>query len=658
MVTVYDVPYGVLDAILSACGMVDLARVECTCRALKLIASRNELWRTLLLLQVGSFTPLESRHDLSWKQRLQVWVQRDFVWSELGEALCAPRFLHRAATTDNGSYMFGGDSAQLLCFNDVWKVSVHGQQVRVQQCHCSSATSVPAGRSACSICAIGDKLFVFGGLLFFDPVTFSDELWMLDTRTHVWSLLTPKGEAPCGRWGHTMVSWRNKIFLFAGSCPGRTFNDLWYLELDEAPIATPTNVESKDRVFVRWKQIPVQNSPQARGGHASCVIGNRLYVFGGNTLEESFEDLWSLNLENPQVWNRIEAQGQRPNARIGHCAVAIGHHLLIYGGRNFLTQVFCNGVYMYDTRHNQWERFNVRGKSPLERTGHAAIPCAEGVLFFGGLTSLQHATSEVLFLDLFGSEAQVKAETRHKSDLGVFDFGSPRAVYEYGTSPMMGFPNIPTSHSNSSSPVPFSYSEDTFDAILPSPQSPSRRGTLPTSFETGSRRSMRRQTQRPEPRIEPRTANPRQEPRTASNRGDRRSANSRPDVRAPTHRQTVPRYRYPGPDILSRAERVLLIEARERERLERDESQNPSSPTRSWLSSLGGLGGQLLGVLSMFSPKTAARQGFSSGKQLERAALRLSSGEDDVSPPGSMAMQVDDGPFAFGPGEEDMQLRE
>src|SRR3546814_11178338 len=82
----------------------------------------------------------------------------------------------------------------------------------------------PAGISACALTAMLDKVFMFGGLLGFDPVTFTDDVWMFHTTTSKWVLGHPSGPAPCGRWGHSMVAWNNKVFVFAGSCPGNTFN--------------------------------------------------------------------------------------------------------------------------------------------------------------------------------------------------------------------------------------------------------------------------------------------------------------------------------------------------------------------------------------------------------------------------------------------------
>lgn len=42
----------------------------------------------------------------------------------------------------------------------------------------------------------------------------------------------------------------------------------------------------------------VTQPPHPRGGHSAAVVGGRyMYIFGGNTLTESFGDCWRLDLE-------------------------------------------------------------------------------------------------------------------------------------------------------------------------------------------------------------------------------------------------------------------------------------------------------------------------------------------------------------------------
>lgn len=60
-------------------------------------------------------------------------------------------------------------------------------------------------------------------------------------------------------------------------------------------------------------------SPGQRGGHSATVVGNTMYLFGGNTLNDSFNDLWKLNLEacvtrGVAEWEEVAPEGKEPLA--------------------------------------------------------------------------------------------------------------------------------------------------------------------------------------------------------------------------------------------------------------------------------------------------------------------------------------------------------
>eukprot|EP00607_Mallomonas_marina_P002636 CAMPEP_0182436212 /NCGR_PEP_ID=MMETSP1167-20130531/80329_1 /TAXON_ID=2988 /ORGANISM="Mallomonas Sp, Strain CCMP3275" /LENGTH=401 /DNA_ID=CAMNT_0024628135 /DNA_START=559 /DNA_END=1765 /DNA_ORIENTATION=- len=268
--------------------------------------------------------------------------------------------------------------------------------------------------AACALTTVGNDLYVFGGAVRVHEPQFSNELWRLDTTASPvqWQLLTPSGatnrevHAPDGRWGHTLVSYHSTLILFGGSCPGKVFNDVWTADISQCA--------HTDRV--RWIKFDSalstvsSGAPTPRGGHSAVVIGKYMYLFGGNNLGASFQDLWRLDLDLVRrlsvVWELLPSStgllSRVPSSRIGHCAVPVGRFMLIYGGRDFHRRAFCTGVYLYDTESGLWSLVNSISGAVPPRTGHCALPTPSGVLFFGGLVTNDNCCADVVQLDLFG----------------------------------------------------------------------------------------------------------------------------------------------------------------------------------------------------------------------------------------------------------------
>lgn len=379
------------------------------------LGSDSRLWRSLLLHDIKNFAPLNMVDAKSCKAKFKKWITRSFQWKLVGEtSLCPARYLHRSASTTSGlSYVFGGHSNQFICFNDLWRISTDEENLKIRFEKISPALAStnnhnfntqiktePTPCSACAICSISEDLYIFGGCRQTNFPTFFDEFWRLKiTPTIHWELLTPAplSESPGGRWGHSMVSFNNSIYLFGGSCPGLVFNDLWMTVIDPQ--------DSTDHVT--WVKLnPPGIVPNARGGHSAVVVGHFMYIFGGNNLISSYNDIWCLNLlENHAEmfgWELIqESDSSGPSPRIGHSMIAIGRHMLIFGGRDFHKNSFCSGLYLFDTDERSWEKLSIQGMNDT-RTGHCAIPCSSGILYFGGLVSETQSSSQVMHLNLFG----------------------------------------------------------------------------------------------------------------------------------------------------------------------------------------------------------------------------------------------------------------
>lgn len=112
------------------------------------------------------------------------------------------------------------------------------------------------------------------------------------------------------------------------------------------------------------------NAPQARNGHAACVVNNRMFIFGGFTDGAVTNDVAIFDTGSPPArlhthatdvtcliiiiikrvanngWISVEAKGTLPPARYGHSWTAIGSKLYMFGGS--ADGVWFNDLFVFD----------------------------------------------------------------------------------------------------------------------------------------------------------------------------------------------------------------------------------------------------------------------------------------------------------------------
>ncbi|TIB86506.1 hypothetical protein E3Q06_01550 [Wallemia mellicola] len=242
----------------------------------------------------------------------------------------------------------------------------------------------------------------------------------LKTITQAPSLIYPP---PFPRYGHsanTVANQRGHIYIFGGLVADSAMNDLWLLETDGAhyPNANP--------IRAHWVHTN-GDLPPPRVGHRSALWKNWILVWGGDTLNsdvmgsagQSQDNILYAFDTNTRLWMRVQITGGSPVGRYGHSMGLIGDKLYIHGGQvngdffsdiavfdlnqreiilpfqiKILTikfrfggtdgQYHYNDVWMFDYTNKHWSELSCIGYHPVPREGHSATIVKDVMYIFGG----------------------------------------------------------------------------------------------------------------------------------------------------------------------------------------------------------------------------------------------------------------------------------
>lgn len=235
-----------------------------------------------------------------------------------------------------------------------------------------------------------------------------------------------KLEAPSKREGHSLTKLYdyNFAFLFGGCYLDVTcYDDLYLLDLHSKEWSIPEIAGTpprprgghsavstshglvifggddldeffNDLSILDWKkqqwvvvQISARVSPSPRRSHGSAAIGNQIFIFGGYTKNGYTSDLWVFDVIW-HSWNKVISSGEIPSPRSGHSLTAIGdHHLLLFGGMSD-SQVF-GDLYLLDIRFFSWVKLRTTGVQPPPIQGHAVDVLKDSMFLVGGCNAYE-----------------------------------------------------------------------------------------------------------------------------------------------------------------------------------------------------------------------------------------------------------------------------
>lgn len=258
----------------------------------------------------------------------------------------------------------------------------------------------------------GGKMIIFGG---HGANVYLNDLLELNLDTFEWRRIHGGGQAPTPRWQPSMVVWRGELVIFGGCDSNAFLNDLYAF-----------NIEHRF-----WRNLPIDDysiPPTPRMHHGAVVVGESMFIFGGQTVDAIKNDLFEYSFEL-SCWNFVGVF--EDNFRRNFACVEFNGKMLIMGGYSGGPH---NDIIQYNTESGSWAKLVTKeGQSPSKRSGHTANIYGNKMVVFGGLGSdgSQNDLYELsmgLFTedeDVRFNDAEVLSQTPPSPEFGMFMASSP-----------------------------------------------------------------------------------------------------------------------------------------------------------------------------------------------------------------------------------------
>ncbi|XP_078498967.1 F-box only protein 42 isoform X1 [Lissotriton helveticus] len=179
--------------------------------------------------------------------------------------------------------------------------------------------------SACYYDA-NQSMYVFGGCTQSSCNAAFNDLWRLDLNSKEWIRPLASGSYPSPKAGATLVVYKELLVLFGG-----------WTRPSPYPLHQPERFFDEIHTYSPsknwWNCIVTTHGPPPMAGHSSCVIGDKMIVFGGSLgSRQMSNDVWVLDLEH-WAWSKPNISGIGPHPRGGQSQIVIDEDtILILGG--------------------------------------------------------------------------------------------------------------------------------------------------------------------------------------------------------------------------------------------------------------------------------------------------------------------------------------
>ncbi|UCS20286.1 uncharacterized protein HLK63_F07535 [Nakaseomyces glabratus] len=294
-----------------------------------------------------------------------------------------PRYRHIAstyATPDNRIFVMGGLHGELV-YGDTWMLTANSDSTNFTTQVIDLTVNTPPPRVGHAATLCGNALVIFGGDThkLNSEGLLDDDLYLFNVDSHRWTIPTPIGTRPLGRYGHQIsviatTPKKAKLYLFGGQLDDNYFNDLAMYDLSDF-----RNPHSRWQ-FLKSKAF----TPPPLTNHTMVAYDYKLWVFGGSSRGELQNQLY-VYIPDLNEWRCLETEGDKPQPIQEHSATIYKNLMCVFGGKN-KDDEYQNTMYFLNLQTLKWYRLDTSHcNEPLPRSGQSmSLMQNDKILIMGG----------------------------------------------------------------------------------------------------------------------------------------------------------------------------------------------------------------------------------------------------------------------------------
>ena len=311
-------------------------------------------------------------------------------------------FHHVAVSLGEFILVFGGSCGNYEKYTPVshhiiWMYNQYTEQWR-KYIIPESKLCPPNSAGSCAV-TIKEDVFFFGGYNS-SQSTYSNELWKLRKSTEgsfTWSeVTTEKMNVPSPRYRHSGWTFSGKLWIFGGSGTSLDgyLNDNGSFLQHHNYISRGCNNQllSFNPSSEEWVNLECSGSiPSPRGFHASTIIGDKVWLYGGYNDTLVFDELYELSMPS-LIWAHVQTDKTKPQERFSCSLNAITHDkLLLYGGGTVYKTL--SDSWILDLPSKTWKQYKPGDYHRRAHTGSTGIN-SNSLIIGGRIFPVDHSCDD------------------------------------------------------------------------------------------------------------------------------------------------------------------------------------------------------------------------------------------------------------------------